>query len=79
MKKNANTTPKTRNSTIEIVRKIVLFLGPQNFTSLMTYLHQEQLGPFMYLLSFQCIYYYICGTLNREQECLNHLGDRTTI
>ena len=27
MKKNANTTPKTRNSTIEIVRKIVLYLA----------------------------------------------------
>ena len=41
MKKNANTTPKTRNSTIEIVRKIVLYLGPQSFTSLMTYLSQD--------------------------------------
>ena len=27
MKKNANTTPKTRNSTIEIERKIVLYLA----------------------------------------------------
>ena len=47
----AYTTPKTRNSTIEIVRKIVLYLGPQSFTSLMTYLQLEQLGPFKYLFN----------------------------
>ena len=64
MIKNANTTPKTRNSTIEIVRKIVLYLGSQSFTSLMTYLHisiKNHWGPLciylMYLLLFQCIYY----------------------
>ena len=79
MKKNANTTPNTRNSTISRNSKenCTLFRAPKfYFTDDIS--PSRTIGTLYVFIIISMYLYFICGTLNREQECLNHLGDRTT-